>query len=236
MSVSTTPLSGDTASGRSGPSIWRRVLYPHSPFGRGLVARLSATHKKAQTVFGPPQSPPRSLEGSGSKPISLTPGTKGETGSPIPIFVLLWARQKLLLISSQPTPVTEPNNPKHAQQQALFYVKPATAPSSITSFSRTRRKRQTTLFPDAIPPYNSIHRMPARCVEPISLSRGAPAPATHSNSTPSGESAQASTSGTVHTHAAETCIGNEPQETSVTITAKTPYPQDLTKDPLAMRT
>ena len=39
MSVSTTPLPGDTASGRSGPSIWRRVLYPRSPFG--LVARLS---------------------------------------------------------------------------------------------------------------------------------------------------------------------------------------------------
>jgi hypothetical protein len=31
-------------------------------------------------------------------------------------------------------------------------------------------------------------------------------------------------------HAAETCIGNRPQETSVTIAAKTPYPQDLTKD------
>ena len=61
--VSTTPLSGDTASGRSGTSIWRRVLYPHSPFG--LVARLSATHKRAQTVSGPPQSPPRSLEVSG---------------------------------------------------------------------------------------------------------------------------------------------------------------------------
>jgi hypothetical protein len=29
-------------------SIWRRELYPHSPFG--LVARLSATHKRAQTV------------------------------------------------------------------------------------------------------------------------------------------------------------------------------------------
>jgi hypothetical protein len=56
-----------------------------------------------------------------------------------------------------------------------------------------------------------------------------------SNSTPSGENAQASTSGTVHTNAAETCIGNRPQETSVTIDAKTPYPQDLTKDPLARR-
>ena len=72
--------------------------------------------------------------------------------------------------------------------------------------------------------------------EPIALSGGAPAPATnYSNSTPSGESAQASTSGKVHTHAAETCIGNRPQETSVTIAAKTPYPQSLTKDPLARR-
>ena len=165
MSVSTTPLSGDTASGRSGPSIWRRVLYPHSPFGRGLVARLSATHKKAQTVFGPPQSPPRSLEGSGSKPISLTPGTKGETGSPIPIFVLLWARQKLLLISSQPTPMTEPNNPKHAQQQDLSTSSQRPRHHLLLpSQGRGGKDKQTTLFPDAIPPYNSIHRMPARCV------------------------------------------------------------------------
>ena len=44
---------------------WRRVLYPHSPFG--LVARVSATHKRDQTVAGPPQSPPRSFEGSGSQ-------------------------------------------------------------------------------------------------------------------------------------------------------------------------
>jgi hypothetical protein len=72
--------------------------------------------------------------------------------------------------------------------------------------------------------------------EPISLSGGAPALATNlSNSTTSGESAQASTSGTVHTHAAETCIGNRQQETYVTIASKTPYPQDLTKDPLARR-
>jgi hypothetical protein len=42
---------------------------PPLPFG--LVARLSATHKRAQTVSGPPQSPTRSLEGSGS----LNPGT-----------------------------------------------------------------------------------------------------------------------------------------------------------------
>ena len=39
----------------------------------------------------------------------------------------------------------------------------------------------------------------------------------------------------MHTHAAETCIGNRPQETSVTIAVKIPYPQDLTKDPLARR-
>jgi len=46
-------LCGDTASGRSGPSIWRRVLYivPPSPFG--LVARLAATHKRAENVSGP---------------------------------------------------------------------------------------------------------------------------------------------------------------------------------------
>jgi hypothetical protein len=31
-------LSGDTAPGRTGSTIWRRVLYPHSPFGH--VARL----------------------------------------------------------------------------------------------------------------------------------------------------------------------------------------------------
>ena len=49
-----------TAFGHSWPSIWRRVLYPHSPFG--LVARLSATHKRDKTVSGPPQSPTRSLE------------------------------------------------------------------------------------------------------------------------------------------------------------------------------
>ena len=70
-SVSTTPLSGDTASGHSWSSMWRRVLYPHSPFG--LVARLSATHKRAQTVSDPPQSPTRSLEGSGSQTDPLTP-------------------------------------------------------------------------------------------------------------------------------------------------------------------
>jgi hypothetical protein len=57
-----------------------------------------------------------------------------------------------------------------------------------------------------------------------------------SNSTPSGESAQASTSGTVHTHAAETCIGNRPQETSVTIAAKTPYPIVNNKRRIIIRT
>jgi len=34
-------LSGNTASGRSGPNMWQRVLYPHSPFGH--VARLAGT-------------------------------------------------------------------------------------------------------------------------------------------------------------------------------------------------
>jgi hypothetical protein len=43
-SVSSTPLPGDTASGRSWPSIWRRVLYPHSSFG--LVARLSEEERR----------------------------------------------------------------------------------------------------------------------------------------------------------------------------------------------
>ena len=55
------------------PSIWR--LYPHSPFG--LVARLSATHKRAQTVSGPPQSPTCSLEVSGSQTDLLTPSYAG---------------------------------------------------------------------------------------------------------------------------------------------------------------
>ena len=51
-----------TPPGRSGPSIWRRVLYPHSPFGL-----VSATHKRAQTVSGPPQSPTRSLKVSSNR-------------------------------------------------------------------------------------------------------------------------------------------------------------------------
>jgi hypothetical protein len=72
------PLLGDTASGRSGPSIWWRVLYPHSP--SCLVARLSATHKRAQTVSGPPQSPTRSLEVSGSQTDPMTPWYNGRAG------------------------------------------------------------------------------------------------------------------------------------------------------------
>jgi hypothetical protein len=62
--------------GARGPvSIWRRVLCPHSPFG--LVARLSTTHKRAQTASGPPQSPTRSLEVSGFQTDPLTPWYNG---------------------------------------------------------------------------------------------------------------------------------------------------------------
>ena len=43
------------------------VLYPHSLFG--LVARDSATHKRDQTVAGPPQSPTRSSRVRDPKPI-----------------------------------------------------------------------------------------------------------------------------------------------------------------------
>ena len=56
----------------------RRALYPHSPFG--LVARLSATHKRAQTVSGPPQSLTRSNEVSGSQTDPLTPWYNGRAG------------------------------------------------------------------------------------------------------------------------------------------------------------
>jgi len=71
MSVSTTPLPGDTASGRSGPSIWRRVLYPRSPFG--LVARFSATHKRNyRTAISRVRDP---------KPIPWPPGTTSGPGS-----------------------------------------------------------------------------------------------------------------------------------------------------------
>ena len=58
MSLSTTPLSGDTASGRSWPSIWRRVLYPNSPFG--LVARLSSTHEGPDRLRSAPITDPLS--------------------------------------------------------------------------------------------------------------------------------------------------------------------------------
>ena len=44
---------------------WRQELCPHSPFG--LVARVSATHERDQTVAGPPQSATRSFAGSGSQ-------------------------------------------------------------------------------------------------------------------------------------------------------------------------
>ena len=44
-----------TASGHSWPSIWRRVLYPHSPFGH--VARLSATHKRTVRQSAPTTDP-----------------------------------------------------------------------------------------------------------------------------------------------------------------------------------
>jgi hypothetical protein len=57
---------------------WRRVLYPHSPFG--LVARVSATHKRDQTVAGPPQSPTRSFEGSGSQTDPQPPWYNGRAG------------------------------------------------------------------------------------------------------------------------------------------------------------
>jgi len=57
----------------------RRILYPHFPFG--LVARLSATHKRAQTVAGPPQSLTRSLEVSGSPTDFLTPWYNGRAGT-----------------------------------------------------------------------------------------------------------------------------------------------------------
>jgi molybdopterin converting factor small subunit len=39
-------LSGNTASARSGSSIWRRVLYPHSPFGH--VARICGEEEEEE--------------------------------------------------------------------------------------------------------------------------------------------------------------------------------------------
>ena len=44
------------------------------------MARLAATHKRAQTVSGPPQSPTRSLEGSRSQTDPLTPWYNGRAG------------------------------------------------------------------------------------------------------------------------------------------------------------
>ena len=164
--------------------------------------------------------------------------------------------------SSQPTSVTTPNNPKPGQQQDLSTPSAATAASTspaiiddvlatktpspqdllkdATEKTTNIRPHSLTQFPRIIASNADATTGEAGCrpavSEPISLSGGAPAPAKNfSNSRPSGESAQASTSGTVHTHAAETCIGNTPQETSVTIAAKTPNQQDLTKDQWARR-
>jgi hypothetical protein len=111
--------------------------------------------------------------------------------------------------SSQPTPVTATNNPKHAQQQdlstsiasttastspAIIDDALATSPQDLlkdaTEKTTNKRPPSLTRFPRTIA---STGFLPAAS-EPISLSRGAPAPATLSNSTPSGESAQASTS------------------------------------------
>jgi hypothetical protein len=48
-----------------------------STLGFGLVARLAAKQKRTQTASGPPQSPIRSLEISGSQTDLLTPWYKG---------------------------------------------------------------------------------------------------------------------------------------------------------------
>ena len=61
---------------------------PLSPFG--LVARLSATHKRAQTVSGPPQSPIRSLEVSGSQTDLLTPLVESHPAHVFPTAERLW--------------------------------------------------------------------------------------------------------------------------------------------------
>jgi hypothetical protein len=164
--------------------------------------------------------------------------------------------------SFQPTSVTTTNNPKPGQQQDLSTPNAATnastplaiiddvlatktpSPQDLlkdeTEKTTNNRPHSLTRFPRIIASNADATKGEAGCLpaesEPISLSRGAPTSAKNfSNSTPSGESVQASTSGTVHTHAAETCIGNTQQETSVTIAAKTPNPQDLTKDPWARR-
>ena len=52
----------DTAAGHSWPSIDGEYYTPTL-----RLARVSATHKRDQTVAGPPQSPTRSFEGSGSQ-------------------------------------------------------------------------------------------------------------------------------------------------------------------------
>ncbi len=146
------------------------------------IPSLSVWPRPCGTSFGNTQEGPDRLRfapisaplsrGFGIQTDLLTPGTTGETGSPIPIFILLWARQKLLLISSQPTPMTEPNNPKHAQQQDLSTSSQRPRHHLLLpSQGRGGKDKQTTLFPDAIPPYNSIHRMPARCVRAYFLIR-----------------------------------------------------------------
>ena len=157
--------------------------------------------------------------------------------------------------SSQPTPVTAPNNPMPAQQQDLSTSISATATSTFaiktpspqdlrqdaTEETTNKRPPSLTLFPRIIASTaDAFTKGEAGCrpaaSEPFSLSGGDLALKNLLKlDAPCGESALASTSGTVHTHAAETCIGNRPQETSVTITTKTPYPQDLTKDPLERR-
>ena len=63
--------------GTRGPALVASTI-PHSPFG--LVARVSATHKRDQTVAGPPQSPTRSVEGSGSQTDPQPPWYNGRAG------------------------------------------------------------------------------------------------------------------------------------------------------------
>ena len=77
--MSTTPLSGDTASGRSWPSTWRRALYPHS--------RLALWHAFRQHTRGPRPSPvrpnhrPALSRFRDPKPIPWSPGTTGGPGT-----------------------------------------------------------------------------------------------------------------------------------------------------------
>ena len=125
--------------------------------------------------------------------------------------------------SSQPTPVTATNNPKPAQQQDLSTSIAATAASTspaiiddalaiktpspqdllkdATEKTTNNRLPSLTRFPRIIASNAPATNGEAGCrpavSEPNSLSGGAPAPATNlSNSTPSGESAQASTCST----------------------------------------